>query len=201
MQKLTSLALILLLCALTACGGNSAGTPGTEGSSGPEQSTGDGAASPEDGENPEGWTAYDCGGVQIALPDEYLDQLDVVTDPAPSGVEGYTNLLTVREKASVEAAERDFGTSEDVGILFTFARMDQAAYDAFKEADGYGFDFFAQDGEDYYVRVTPSNLQIYRGEAIDQESEDWKNWETLLALGEPIQQDMIRRNGLAEMKK
>lgn len=195
MRKLLSLTLILLLCALTACGGSPAGTPGTEDPYGPDQSTGDGAASPE------GWTAYDCGGVQIALPDEYLNQLDVVTDPAPSGVEGYTNLMTVREKASVEAAERDFGTSEDVGILFTFARMDQAAYDVFKEADGYGFDFFAQDGDTYYVRTTPNNIQIYRGEAVDQESEDWKNWETLLTLGEPVQQDMIRRNGLTEMKK
>lgn len=210
MRKLIGLALVLLLCALTACGGGSDGT-NPEGSS----SVGDASTSGEPAgngqsypsgegttrENPEDWTAYDCGDLEIALPDAYLDQLDVVTDPKDSGIEGYTILMDVREKASVEAAERDFGTSEDVGILFSFVCMDQGVYDQLKEADGHGIDFFAQDGETYYAQSRPGNLQFYRGKAIDKESEDWKNWEALGNLGESIQEDMVRRNGLTALKK
>lgn len=191
MRALTGLALALLLCTLTACGSNSAPDESPAGEKTP--------AVPSPVENMEESTVYDCGGLQIALPNKYLEQLEVETELDPSGLEGYTPLMSVREKASVEAAERDFGSSEDVGILFGFARLNQGAYEQLREAAGYGIEFFARDGEAYYAQTCPTNTQFYRGQAIDKESDDWKNWETLAALGDSVREDIIQRNDLTAL--
>lgn len=179
MRILKILLLAMALCLLTACGGNSDPAPASSDNS----------------------TVYDCDGLEIALPNEYIDLLAVETEPAPSDWEGCTPLMNVREKASMEAAERDFGSSEDVGLLFGFARLDQEAYDQLRQLSGYGMDFFAKDGESYYARTYPTNLQFYRGEAIDEESEDWMTWELLSGLAETVQEDIVQRNGLTALEE
>lgn len=198
MRIWTGLTAALLLCALTACGGNDVleDVPPEEREEGTAEPGG--AAPAEAMENAE---VYDCGGVEIALPREYLDLLEVETAFDPSGLEGYTPLMNVLEKASVEAAERDFQSHEDVGVLFGFARLNQGAYEQLQPLAGYGIDFFARDGETYYAQTSPSTTQFYRGEAIDRESEDWKSWETLAGLAEPVREEIIRRNGLTPMEE
>lgn len=62
---------------------------------------------------------YDCGGIEIALPAEHLDQLIVDTD-FPDAPDSWRPLMSVYERASVEAAEAAWGEGSGMGFLFGF---------------------------------------------------------------------------------
>ena len=146
---------------------------------------------------------YDCGTVQIALPMEYLEQLIVETGgyfcQTEADMLAYPRtLMMVYEKASVEAAEADFGDAEGLGFLWGFCELDQAAYEQFLRADGSGFQLFAKSGDLYYVYIFPTDVQFHRSNMADLApgSEDFKSWEALNTLGAELCQDIIQRNGL-----
>lgn len=177
---------LTLLCTLTACGGQTRPAPAPEVPESPEQ--------PED---PDGeYTVYNCGGIEIALPTEYLEQLIVDTD-FPDAPESWKPLLSVYERASVEAAQRDWGSSDGVGFLFGVLAMNQAGYEQYLCEDGSGIEVVAADGAVYYAKTFPTDVQFYRADdGIDMETPDWKDWETLSQMDGPVIEDMIRRNGL-----
>lgn len=92
MRRLEAFALVLAcLLALSACGGETERQEPVQTS--PSQ----------DGQ--EDKTVYDCGGLSVALPTEYLDLLRVDTD-FPDAQESWKPLISVYEKASYEAAWR-----------------------------------------------------------------------------------------------
>lgn len=179
--QLIALTLVCLL-ALAACGGTRDAVP-------PPQ----GAAGEEDGG---GVTVYDCGGLQVALPSEYVDRLLVKTD-FPGAEEHETRLISVYEKASSEASLADYGYED--GFLFGFLSMDQAAFEQTIGADVPGVEIFATGGERYYAYTFPTDVQFYRSglsgsELLDHP--DWAVWEELNEIGPQVQEDFLTRNGL-----
>ena len=155
-------------------------------------------------------TVYDCGGVQIALPTKYVDQLMVTTAfDAQSNSGGGTPLISVSEKASWEQSKADLGEDDGAGFLFGISRLDRKQYEQYIAGGRDGQAAFAVTGkaaddhytapvaEEYYVYSTATDVQFYRtGGTIDTNSQDWKNWEKLLDIGADVQTDMIKRNGL-----
>ena len=180
MRRLELFALVLaFLLTLSACGGT-------------EEPDAMRDPPPQDGG--EDVTLYDCGGLEVALPNEYLDQLRVDTD-FPDAQESWKPLISVYEKASYEAAMEDFGG--EGGFLFGFLAMDQAAFEQHISSDGSGIEVFATDGEQYYAYTYPTDVQFCRpGGEIDTESEDWKTWETLCELGPLVKEDFLTSNNL-----
>ena len=84
MRRLEIFTLVLVcLLALAACGGEAG-----------SQEPGPGEP-PQDGG--EAMTVYDCGGLSVALPTEYLDLLRVDTD-FPGAEESWKPLISVYEK-------------------------------------------------------------------------------------------------------
>lgn len=184
MRRFGDFALVLAcLLALAACGGETDTREPAPG--GPSQDGG------------EDMTAYDCDGLSVALPTEYLDLLRVDTD-FPGAEESWKPLISVYEKASYEAAMEDFGGGG--GFLFGFLVMDQAAFEQHISAGEAGIEVFATDGERYYAYTHPTDVQFYRaglsGSGLPDHP-DWKTWEALSELGPLVQEDFLTRNGLS----
>lgn len=183
MRRLELFALVLaFLLTLSACGGT-------------EEPDAMRDPPPQDGG--EDVTLYDCGGLEVALPNEYLDQLRVDTD-FPDAQESWKPLISVYEKASYEAAMEDFGGGG--GFLFGFLVMDQAAFEQHINADGDFARVFATDGERYYARTGPTDVQFYRSGLSGSgllDHPDWKTWEKLCEPGSLIQEDFLTRNHLS----
>lgn len=177
-----SLALICLFT-LAACGGGTGGRGSVQ------------DPPPQDGGGDV--TVYDCGGLEAALPNAYLDLLRVDTD-FPDAEESWKPLISVYEKASYEAAERDFGGGG--GFLFGFLAMDQAAFEQHISAEEAGIEVFATDGERYYAYTHPTDVQFCRpglGGSELLEHPDWEIWEELCQLGPLVREDFLTRNGLS----
>lgn len=134
--------------------------------------------------------------LRIEIPEEYRDLLIVTTD-FPTADEHRVSLLSVQEKASVEAMEKDYGSGAGGGFLFGISAMDQVGFEQFLQYDYSGCDVFARDETWYYAKTYPTDVQFYRsGDMFDTQSEDWKQWETLNALGDQVCRDFVDRNGL-----
>lgn len=178
MRYLKSSALLLaFLLTLSACGG--------------------GIQTPQAAAGGSDVTLYDCGGLQAALPSEYTDLLTVSNASRFESAAEEQFLLSVSEKASVEAAEKDFGSGDGFGYLFGLAVVDQAGLEQLLCMDYPGTTVFATDGERYYLYTEPTDVQFYRsGGEIRTESEDWKTWEKLNELGPQVREDFLTRNNL-----
>ena len=150
-------------------------------------------------------TLYDCGGLQAAIPTKYVDLLLVRTDfsrtdPAAHG----RPILSVRERASVEAFESDHSdytirSDYDVGYLFGISVLDQADFERYLQSENSGYHVFAADDQGYYyAQTTATDIQFYRpGGEIDRDSADWANWwEMLETIGDAVCADFLDRNGL-----
>ena len=181
MRRFNVFALVLsCLLTLSACGG--------------ERERQEPVQTPPPQDSEENMTVYDCGGLSAALPTEYLDLLRVDTD-FPDAEESWKPLLSVYEKASYEAAEKDFGGG--AGFLFGFLVMDQAAFEQHISSDGSGVDVFATDGERYYAYTYPTDVQFYRSDAESiPDHPDWPVWETLCEIGPLVKEDFLTRNDL-----
>ncbi len=181
MRRFEAFVLVLAcLLTLTACGGESGRSETVQ--------------DPHPPDGGEDVTVYDCGGLEVALPNEYIDQLRVDTD-FPDGSESWKPLISVYEKASYEAAMEDFGGGG--GFLFGFLAMDQAAFEQHISSDGSGIDVFATDGERYYAYTHPTDVQFYRRDAGSlPDHPDWPAWEKLCETGPQVQEDFLTRNGL-----
>lgn len=181
MRRFEAFSLVLAcLLSLAACGGETDAREPAPG--GPPQDGG------------EDVTVYDCGGLEAALPNEYLDLLRVDTD-FPDAEESWKPLISVYEKASYEAAMEDFGGGG--GFLFGFLVMDQAAFEQHISSDGSGIDVFATDGERYYAYTYPTDVQFYRPDAESvPDHPDWPVWEKLCEIGPQVREDFLTRNHL-----
>ena len=196
MRRLFIAALLLAaLLSLPACGAEGPETPEPPKSPSPDllpEKTGLFAGTEEGS-----LTVYACGGLQIALPTRYLDQLLLSDDPAVTSVAREEYLLTVWERASVEAAEAEIDGPAGLGRLFSIGWVDQAGLEQLLSIDYPGVCLFARDDSRYYFCVTPTDVQFYRpGGQFDVSEEEQENWKTLNAIALEVQEDMIARNGL-----
>lgn len=132
-------------------------------------------------------TLYERGGVTIAIPNEYLDQL--VIDPDEPRHENA--LISVYQKSSYEKYK-------GMGRLFSIVRYTEAQHEQFLGSDGSGQSFFAKSKEGsvadskatyYYGFFTPTDAQSAEGQG--------DAWATLLSsVGDFVKSDFIERNNL-----
>lgn len=193
-RLLTLLLAVCLLGALAACGTQTPpeAPPAPES---PEVPAPEVPAPEVPEDQNEGCAVYDCGEIEIALPAKCLDQLIVDTD-FPDAEDSWRPLMSVYERASVEAAEADWGEGSGAGFLFGVLAMDRAGYERLLCEALPGVKVIAAEGERYYARTFPTDVQFYRSGGIDMESEEWRTWETLNQMDGAVMADMIRRNGL-----
>lgn len=195
---LTLFLLTCLVVALTACGGQSppeaVPDPVDEA---PEAEIPEAPESPETPPNSDkSYTVYDCGGIAVALPTKYLDQLIVDTEFSDMP-RIWKPLISVYERASAEAAEAEWGDRSGMGFLFGLLTMDRVGLERYLCEDIPGMKIIAEGDERYYAQIFPTDVRFYRpGGAIDTESADWRNWIVLERIAETAAADMIRRNGL-----
>ncbi|NLT15790.1 MAG: M56 family metallopeptidase [Clostridiales bacterium] len=142
-------------------------------------------------------TLYDCSGLSVAIPNEYIQQLVVIADPESEAAEAGV-LVSVYEKQSYEESRADYGEEGTAGFLFSIVRYTQAQYEQFLCSDGSGYSFFAKDNTYYYGWVTATDVQFYRsgGQIRDTDSDEWKAWEALYEGCNAIKDDFIARNHL-----
>lgn len=159
-------------------------------------STGCGQQSAPADEVPDTTEITDPRKLEWSIPEEYLDLLIVETDF--EDVDEHTiTLLSVREKASVEAFIADGGSEDGVGFLFGIAAMDQIGFEQFLQYDVPGTFVFARSGGWYFAKTFATDVQYYRaGRELDTKSEEWASWTELNALGETVCQDFLTRNAL-----
>lgn len=182
MRRLCNFVLVLsCLITLAACGQESGG-----------ETTADINSLPPSGGS--GIILQNIDGLEIALPEKYLDLLRIDTD-FPDAEESWKPLISIYEKSSYEAAIKEYGGGG--GFLFGFLVMDQAAFEQFINADGSGIQVFATDGKRYYAYTYPTDVQFCRpGGEINSESEEWKKWEELNEIGPAVREDFLSRNSL-----
>jgi len=136
---------------------------------------------------------YGCGSWKVTLPGEYVHLLlpyNVSQETAP----GHFTLTSVYEKASVEEAKRDFGSSDGMGFLFGITMLEGEAYREWLEQGFPGYTLFARDDAGHYFFLTEAtDVQYYRS---DYAKADYTEWETLMALAEPVCQQFITLNRL-----
>lgn len=156
------------------------------------------SSSAADGESDGAWTVYDCGGVKIALPTQYIGQLTIQANAQPVDPDqNGSTLLSVSETASLEQSRADWGQDSGAGFLFSIQLLTEPEYEQYFAQDNSGRTVFATDGTNYYAYLTATDVQFYRsGGQIDTQSDDWKTWEKLCEIGPQVQTDMISRNGL-----
>lgn len=139
----------------------------------------------------ENFTLYDCSGIIIALPNEYIEQLNVYYE-AESNVA--STLISVYEKASEEAAVADGYVDSGLGWIFSILQYNQTQYEQYLCSDGSGLSFFARDDKWYYGLCTPTDVRFYRHGGVSES--ELENWEALNGLGFSIQNDFITRNSM-----
>ena len=120
---------------------------------------------------------YERGGVTIAIPNEYEDQL--LIDPVGNNDE--TTLIRVYQKSAYEK-------NEGMGFLFSIVRYTEARHEQFLSSDGSGQSFFAKDETSYYGFFFATDVQA---------PDNYETFSRLFsAVGDYVKSDMITRNGL-----
>lgn len=142
-------------------------------------------------------TLYDCAGLTVAIPNEYMDQLVVMAEPEPEAAEQGL-LISVYEKQSYEECRADYGEDAYAGFLFAIVRYTQAQYEQFLCSDGSGQSFFARDDTWYYGWFVATDVQFYRTDmgSLDADSDEWKAWEALCEGCASVRDDFTARNHL-----
>jgi len=143
-------------------------------------------------------TLYDCGGLSVAIPNEYIDRLVIISEPEQEAA-GWTRLITVYEKQSYEDSRAASDGEVTAGLLFSIVRYTQAQYEQFLRWDNSGRSFFAKDDTYYYGWFIPTDVQFYHADLVSDDinnSDDWKAWEQLNEDCLSIRDDFIVRNSL-----
>ncbi|MDL2273753.1 M56 family metallopeptidase [Oscillospiraceae bacterium OttesenSCG-928-G22] len=139
-------------------------------------------------------TLYDCDGLSVAIPNEYIDQLIIQT--ADELADGMT-LISVYEKASVDAAVADGYDANWFGWLFSFVRYDRVQHERYFCGESAGLYFFARDDDWYYGVQNPTDVQFYRSGDLFEDEGEYASWEALQDVIESVRDDFVTRNGLA----
>ena len=142
----------------------------------------------------DGWTLFNCEGVIIAIPDEYIDRL-IIRDERIER-EDATVLLSVYERKSVEEYEKDGGERYKKGFMFSISRCTPALYELYRDPWIGGMELFAKDNDYYYGFVSGHDpwAGVYR-QNDEMTGMDWYNEFTeLLDIGPTIVDEIMARN-------
>ena len=122
-------------------------------------------------------TLYKRGGMTIAIPKDYADQ--VLIDPVE--IDDDRILISLYQKSTYE---KEPGT----GLLFRVVRYTEAQYEQFLSSDHSGQGFFAKDDAHYYGFSSPTDVQA---------PYDWEAYQELASsLKDFIKTDFTKRNRL-----
>lgn len=138
-------------------------------------------------------TLYDCGGLTVAIPNEYVDLLTVQTGDE---LEDDTVLISVYEKASEEAAAADGIDNPGLGWLFSLIRYDETLHNQYARESNDGLFFFAKDDEWYYGYYTATDVRFYHSDedSLEAALTQWKMLNE--QVGPSVRDDFIERNAL-----
>ena len=154
-----------------------------------------------------GTTVYACGGLEIPVPSEYTQLLDIrfsdpegSYDPSWADENHMQTLFSCREKASADAAKRDHpGEDQGEGWLFSICRLDQVGLEKWLVSDGYGSTLFARDNNGgYYLAAFPTDMRFYRNGNYDSPDENpalWESWYRLNEWSETVADSIVERGG------
>ena len=124
---------------------------------------------------------------EVPIPEEYADELIVKT-----GEDGM--LVTVSEKASVEAALAEGGNADGAGWLFSIDTVSEEELHAMLCSDMSGMDVFAKDAEGwYYIFYHPTDVRLVREEGGYTE-EALDSWTKLNEWASSVRTSLIRDN-------
>ena len=174
--------------------GAPAGGTGGESTSGEALPAGTGEAAAQ---TAPAMAVYEIEGIRIRLPADAVPKLVVDIPTACAEESPHTlTLMRVHERASVEAAEADYGESDGIGFLFGFSRLDQVAFEDLAQNDYPGCSVFATDGTYYYAVTYPTDVQFHRSGDGFYDEAAWAEWEALCGLQDSVTADVIEQNGL-----
>ncbi|MBQ7535743.1 MAG: hypothetical protein IJT43_09015 [Stomatobaculum sp.] len=151
------------------------------------ESKADDTAAPKEGD---ALTLTAFNGMKLTIPAEYAG-LVVYGTPAESedGV-----LFTVSEKASVEAAEKQFPDFEGAGWLFDIYRLDEKKMHELMCYDFIGSDPFAKGADGYhYIVGHPTDVRLVR-ENYENMEDDMEEWSALCEWANGIGESFLSEN-------
>ena len=139
---------------------------------------------------------YNAGGLKVSIPEDIADKL--VVELPENSERGY--LISVSEKASIEAAKAEGYTWNGAGWLFSIGTMTEEQYHEAICEDMTGFKVFAKDNNGvYYMYYHPTDVRLVReGNAYDEEN--LKAWGDLNEWANSMTDKIIADNGLTPEK-
>jgi|GEM_PF-876386 len=137
-------------------------------------------------------TIFECGGLEVAIPSEYIDKLIVYTD------ESDHELISVYERASAAAASADGYADMGFGWIFSIVRYDRIQFEKHLTSDGSGLFFFAKDDDWYYGLFHPTDVRYYRSGGMTFDENERSEWEELDVMSVSVRYDFLERNNLTE---
>lgn len=197
--KFLAILLLTLALSLTACARPGAAEPSAPSEPEPEPMM---TPAPEpDNSLPDLFEApigegsvFVCDGIKLIVPDEYAP-LVVVAQRSP--LFGGDNLFSVREHASMEAAEKAHpGEDWGEGALFGIGRMSEQEVQALLCGYLVNEKVFARDAEgNYYVYYHPTDVRLFREDMSNlQDSPDLEQWTALNEWAAGMMADFIEAN-------
>lgn len=124
---------------------------------------------------------YEFGSINVPIPQETLPLLYLSVNAIPD--DEYGTLITVSERASVDAAKARLGDEdadvEGIGELFSISRESEETVRKLFTSDMSGIIVFAKDTKgDYYVLYHPTDVRLER-ETTEEMEADLDEWAKL----------------------
>lgn len=143
-------------------------------------------------------TVYHFGTLEIAIPKEYDAQMIVETELEPIS-EHWQPLISLTERASAEAYEKDESAGEEWGMgwLCSISRLDRIGFEAWASGDDTGTSIFARDEQNnYYLITRPTDVRFYREGGAAPSAADMGAWQALNDWAHTLPATIIEQNDL-----
>ncbi len=134
---------------------------------------------------------YTCDGLTVAIPKTHEDKLIVELG------DGKT-LISVYERASIEAAAEHGITDASLGWIFSLVRYDQTNMENYFSQNHSGVQIFAKDKNWYYAYVTPTDSTYFPHESSGVGEAEWNLLNE--QFGPSVRDDFVSRNGLTAVE-
>ncbi|MCR5006487.1 MAG: hypothetical protein K6A77_11360 [Clostridiales bacterium] len=155
-----------------------------------ESSESESEESSEEPEPEETGAIYEQDGINLTIPAEYSDLLEV-TSGDPENV-----LFRVAEIASMDAAEKDgYGRNDGLGFLFSIVRMSEEEAQELVNDEVPGNRPFAVDKDgNYYVYRFATDVRFYRT-TTEEFDAGMSLWSELIAWANSVPETLVADNG------
>ena len=137
----------------------------------------------------EGTTKVDTNGIAFQVPEQLSDLVNVQTENL-----GEDTLVSVFEKASVEASEKLGENHDGAGWIFSITKVPEQKMKELRCGGMDGMDVFAEDDDFFYVYNHPTDVRIVREAQEDYQAglEQWtmiNEW-----AGQEVRQEILANN-------